>query len=251
MNELIAIGKSEIGQGSVQTVNARDLHLFLQSRQDFSDWIKKRIKQYGFAEDVDFVLFHNSMENPNGGRPAIDYHLTIDMAKELSMVERNEKGKQARQYFIECERKALATPQQDPINILNDPAAMRGLLLTYSEKVLALEATVAEQAPTVAAMDRLTNADGLLCLRDAAKVLGVPQKKLNNHLQAKQWIYRKMGGRLIGYQSRVQQGLVDHKIHTFQTSDGQERITEQVFITAKGMAKLAQMFATPEATAEN
>ncbi|WP_238149141.1 antA/AntB antirepressor family protein [Arsenophonus endosymbiont of Aleurodicus floccissimus] len=68
---------------------------------------KKRISDYGFVENIDYVVFHNSVENPFGGRPAKEYYISLDMAKELSMVERNEKGKQARQYFIECERRIL------------------------------------------------------------------------------------------------------------------------------------------------
>ncbi len=89
-----------------QVVNARDLHRFLESKQDFSDWIKKRISDYGFAENEDFVLLHNFMEQKNrrGGHNRKDYAISLDMAKELSMVERNEKGRQARKYFISVDK---------------------------------------------------------------------------------------------------------------------------------------------------
>ena len=105
MNELITINIDESGK---QTVSARELHEFLEVGKDFSTWIKDRINQYGFIENQDFLVFTGIGENPSGGRPAKEYHITIDMAKELSMVERNEKGKQARQYFIECERRLRA-----------------------------------------------------------------------------------------------------------------------------------------------
>ena len=88
----------------IDTVSARELHTFLESRQDFSDWIKNRIRQYGFAEGVDYLI-HKFMNNPLGGRPVIDYHVSIDMAKELAMVERSDKGREARRYFIECEKR--------------------------------------------------------------------------------------------------------------------------------------------------
>ena len=88
-----------------RAVNARDLHFFLESKQDFSTWMKNRIDQYGFVENQDYQVFHKIMENPKGGRPLDEYAISIDMAKELSMVERNEKGKQARRYFIACEDK--------------------------------------------------------------------------------------------------------------------------------------------------
>ncbi|SCX57616.1 anti-repressor protein [Nitrosospira sp. Nsp1] len=78
----------------------------------FAAWIQERIALYGFVENQDFVVVSDSGNNPKGGRPSRDYHITLDMAKELAMVERNEKGKQARQYFIECERRLLkSTPR--------------------------------------------------------------------------------------------------------------------------------------------
>lgn len=105
MNELITINVDEYGK---QSVSARELHEFLEVGKDFSTWIKDRINQYGFIENQDFLVFTGIGGNHTGGRPTKEYHLTIDMAKELSMVERNEKGKQARQYFIECERRLRA-----------------------------------------------------------------------------------------------------------------------------------------------
>ncbi|WP_334469859.1 antA/AntB antirepressor family protein [Arsenophonus sp. PmNCSU2021_1] len=107
MQNLINIETKNINDELIQTLNARDLHAFFDIGKDFTTWIKDRIKQYGFAENIDFIVFTNSGENPFGGRPAKEYHISLDMAKELSMVERNEKGKQARQYFIECERRIL------------------------------------------------------------------------------------------------------------------------------------------------
>lgn len=88
----------------IQAVSGRYLHSFLQSKQEFSNWIKNRIKQYGFIENQDFEVFDKFVENPKGGRPLVEYVLSIDMAKELSMVERTERGRQARRYFIECEQ---------------------------------------------------------------------------------------------------------------------------------------------------
>jgi anti-repressor protein len=111
---VIPINESVVSGEEVQTVNARDLHEFLKVGKDFSNWIKDRIKQFNFEENRDFIVFADIGEKPQGGRPSKDYHLTLDMAKELSMVERNAKGKLARQYFIECERKlktALPAPR--------------------------------------------------------------------------------------------------------------------------------------------
>ncbi len=98
--------------GSVQTVDARELHGYLEVGKMFAHWIKDRIKQYGFVEGADYMVFAETGKNPQGGRPAMEYHLTLDMAKELAMVERNDRGRAARRYFIECERRAQASPTQ-------------------------------------------------------------------------------------------------------------------------------------------
>ncbi|OPB30025.1 antA/AntB antirepressor family protein [Bartonella sp. WD12.1] len=113
MNNLIEIKKQVIDQETVQTVNARDLHTFLEVGKDFSTWITNRINQYQFEENRDFIVFPNLRKNPQGGRPFKDYVLTLDMAKELSMVERNDKGRQARRYFIEYEKKLNGQSQFD------------------------------------------------------------------------------------------------------------------------------------------
>lgn len=105
MNELIKIGSNLIGGREVPTVNARKLHEFLEVGKDFSNWIKDRIDQYGFVENQDYVCSPISASKHRGGHNRRDYHLSFDMAKELAMVERNDKGKQARQYFIACENR--------------------------------------------------------------------------------------------------------------------------------------------------
>lgn len=128
----------EIADLTVQTCNARDLWGFVESRQDFSTWIKGRIEKYGFVEGADFTV-HKFVDSGSRGQQTIDYHLTIETAKELAMVENNDKGREVRRYFTECERRVKSI---DPMQILSDPAAMRGLLLTYPEKVLALESKV-------------------------------------------------------------------------------------------------------------
>ncbi|WP_334472223.1 antA/AntB antirepressor family protein [Arsenophonus sp. PmNCSU2021_1] len=106
------IETKNINDELIQTVNARDLHAFLKITTRFNDWINRRIAEYGFEENIDYIIVENlSYSNLSSAksrqRMMKDYYISIDMAKELSMVERNEKGKQARQYFIECERRVL------------------------------------------------------------------------------------------------------------------------------------------------
>jgi phage anti-repressor protein len=117
MNDLISISMARIGGETIQTVNARDLHIFLEIGKRFTSWMQERIDQGGFTDEVDYVtngFLPNSGENESfteRGRPSKDYFLSIDMAKHLAMMERNEKGKQARQYFIACEKRLKAVPQ--------------------------------------------------------------------------------------------------------------------------------------------
>lgn len=106
--QALPTAKTTVGNQLIKTINARDLHTWLESKQDFSTWIKNRIGQYGFEENVDFIKLHKKMELSKTGQTAIEYHITLDMAKELSMVERTEKGRAARKYFIACEQVALA-----------------------------------------------------------------------------------------------------------------------------------------------
>lgn len=144
MNELIPISSGLIGGEAAQTVAARELHAFLGSRAQFADWIWSRINQYDFEEGRDFVTFS---ENSEKGRPTIEYALSLDMAKELSMVERTPKGKEARAYFIECERRAraaLSIPAQIPASppplSLPIREAARGLGVEPHELAASLEA---------------------------------------------------------------------------------------------------------------
>jgi anti-repressor protein len=104
--QLITLHTRSINEQTLDTVNARDLHTFLELGRDFSNWIKARIAQYGFEEGEDFILIRQNgrTKNQGGDRRSMNYFITLDMAKELAMVERNEKGKQARRYFIDCEK---------------------------------------------------------------------------------------------------------------------------------------------------
>jgi phage anti-repressor protein len=110
---LIPFAQRFIGGTSTRTVSARKLHEFLGSKRQFTDWIKRRIEQYEFTENQDYIeVIHKTVKNPTGGRPSTDYYLTLDMAKELAMVERTEKGREARRYFIDCEKQLIEKNSQ-------------------------------------------------------------------------------------------------------------------------------------------
>ncbi|WIX32501.1 antA/AntB antirepressor family protein [Salinicola sp. JS01] len=142
---IIPVFTGTIGHDTAQLVDARTLHRFLEVGKVFGAWIQERIKQYGFEENHDYLIaFQNEKTNsaprnegaegifqngkkPRGGRPRTEYHLTLDMAKELSMVERNEKGKQARRYFIECEKQLHAVAPEVAHRIADETIGTDGL----------------------------------------------------------------------------------------------------------------------------
>ena len=109
MNELIKLQSQTINGNTVEMVSARELHEFLGNGDMFANWIKHRVEKYGFVENQDFISFLVATKKPNGGRPSQEYYITLDMAKQLAMVENNEKGMQVRKYFIECEKKLNST----------------------------------------------------------------------------------------------------------------------------------------------
>lgn len=94
-----------VERDGIPTVNARELHAYLEVGKDFSNWIKDRVEKYGFQDGVDYALEVFANPGEKGGRPSKEYYISIDMAKELAMVENNEKGRQARRYFIEVEKR--------------------------------------------------------------------------------------------------------------------------------------------------
>ena len=244
--ELIPISAVPIDGAPIETCDARALHAFLGVGRDFTTWIKERIAAYGFAEGVDFVAIEAAPPIRGTGNRGVrtDYALTLDMAKELCMVERNEKGRQARRYFIECERRAkaaapaLAVPQ-------TLPEALR-LAADLAEQVAAQSAAIAVLEPRAAALDRLAETDGTWCVRDAAKLLQAAEKDLWAYLKAHGWIYRReAGGDWIAYASRCQSGHLTHKAVPVEPRPGLMWTTQQVRVTSRGLAALALALGQP------
>lgn len=107
MNELINITKATINNEEVNAVNARELHEKLEVKTQFKDWMPRRIEEFGFEEGRDFTVLKNEHgRNVSGKFSSKEYIISLDMAKELAMVENNEQGRKIRQYFIEVEKNA-------------------------------------------------------------------------------------------------------------------------------------------------
>ena len=143
--------------------------------------------------------------------------------------------------FSRMERELRGRPAFDAHRFLNDPDALRGVLLSYSEKVIALESSIATLAPKVEALGRLAEADGSFCITDAAKNLQLRPKQLFKWLVENRWIYKRPGTEsYIGYQSKIITGVLGHKTTTVTRPDGTEKVTTQVRVTPKGLTRLAQ-----------
>lgn len=231
MNELIKVADRTIGDGQVQTINARELHAFLEVGKDFATWIKDRIDQYSFVENQDFVCSPVLVSNGRGGHNRKDYHLTLDMAKELAMVERNDKGKQARTYFIECERRAKANVV-DITTALADPAKLRTVLLAYTEKVMALEAKVQEQAPKAQFHDAVSEAINCQSVQEIAKVLGTGPNRLFRFLRDEGLLMTNN----LPYQQYLDAGHFRVVEKQYNDGRGESHTYTRTLVTGKGLA---------------
>lgn len=157
------------------TLSARDLHQFLESKERFSKWYE-RVVSYGFVESIDYRGVQKSTEVPNNGglqtMELKDYQITLDMAKEIAMIQRNEKGKLARKYFIEIE-KQWNSPEQ---------IIARGLI--ESKKMIEnLNQKLIEQKPKVDFYDDVAGSRDAIEMAEAAKVLGIKGMGRNNLFQ--------------------------------------------------------------------
>ncbi len=133
------------------------------------------------------------------------------------------------------------TPAPDPMQALSDPATLRALLLTFSERAEILEARIQYQEPQVRALSRLSRADGAFNITTAAKMLQVQPRQLFAWLAEHEWIYRRAGSKnWLAYQTRLHQGVLTHKASVQRREGEPDRVHEQVLVTAKGLSRLAE-----------
>ena len=231
MQELIALNTIEFDGSEQQTVNARELHEFLEVGKDFSNWIKDRIEKYDFVENVDFVRFSpNSAKTPYGGRPSVEYHISLSMAKELCMVERNEKGKQARQYFIECERVAKQKLAAQPA-LPSYSEALRQLAdqIDHNKE---LQEKIEQDKPKVDYCDQIVADNGAMTITKAAKVIGYPPRKFKDYIRQIGWLYANADTPM---QHVITSGYMVLRYAHWTDNDGNYVEKPYAHITAKGM----------------
>ena len=182
MNELINV-RNENGE---LLVSARELHKGLEVKSRFNDWVNNRIKKYDLIEDIDYTKI---LVECNRGQNVYDFVLKIDCAKELSMVENNEKGKQIRRYFIECEKKLkqVALPSYQ----IQDPIERAKVWIKEQEERQKLALEIEIQKPKVEYHDTVLKSQKLISTTDVAKDLGMSARKLNEKLNELKVIYKQ------------------------------------------------------------
>lgn len=197
MNELIKITYNN----DEPAVSARDLHEFLEVKTAYKDWFP-RMCEYGFVEGQDFCSF---LSESTGGRPAQDAVLSIDMAKEICMLQRNEKGKVARQYFIQLEKDwnspervmaralQIADKKIKSLEIANSELSANNSKLTVQNAIM---------APKADYFDELVERNTLTNFRETAKQLNIPPKKFVTFLLDRKFIYRDKKGKLLPYEDK-------------------------------------------------
>lgn len=238
MNILIKIETDTINGETVQTVNARDLHDFLGSRKEFANWIRDRIEQYGFIEGVDFLPIQAKTSH---GRPLKEYHLSIEMAKEISMVERNLKGKEARQYFLAMEKIAKQVkPPKEPtvLELLEMGANSERQRLILVQKNLQLEHKIEKDRPDVEFSQFVKCLHGSITVAEAAKILGTGAKRLFKLLRAYGWVNEKNEP----YQNVLDKKLLDFKIEKTRHKDYGLQEYTRTLVTAHGLFALQKMY---------
>ena len=163
MNEIIKID-------SDNKVSGRELHDWLEVSEKFSDWMKRMI-EYGFTAGIDFDSFSEKSDKPTGGRPSVGYRITIDMAKEICMIQRTDKGKQARQYFIECERRLKLAIIPPDSYMISDPVQRAKKWIEEEQERQRLASSVKELTPKAEFFDAVADSTDLMAMGEAAKTL--------------------------------------------------------------------------------
>ena len=237
MNELVNVNFD------TETVSARELHEQLHIGTEFAKWYS-RMCEYGFSVGNDYseVIVKND-ENSKGGRPATDYNISVDMAKQICMIQRTPEGKAVRQYLIDLE-KAWNTPEQvmaRALKIANNTIES----LKSENNTLAIKNK--EMKPKAIFADAVSASHTSILIGDLAKLIcqngvQIGQKRLFEWLRENNFLIKSGTSRNMPKQGYVEQGLFEVKESNIQNPDGSVRITKTTKVTGKGQVYFVNKF---------
>ena len=224
MTELIKVQERD----GEQLVSGRELHQYLESSERFSKWWERMVG-YGFEENKDYTLYQKV--HPQNKQEIIDYLMKISMAKEISMLQRNEKGKEARSYFIKCEE----AWNSDEIVKAREIQIQNKKILGYKEKIDILEKKIENDAPRVSFAETIEKASDCLLVREFSKLIATEgihlgEKKLYRWFREKGFILKNSTEPT---QTAVQKGLFKVAERVVKAVTG-DIISTTTRITGKG-----------------
>lgn len=232
MNELLKVNYAN----DRITLSARELHEFLEIETPFKKWFG-RMAEYGFSQEIDYrEVMDKIVQNPKGGRPSTDYEITLDMAKEIAMIQRSDKGKEVRQYFLELERR------------WNSPEAVMNRALEYSRKqVKALMEENNELKPKALFADAVSASDESILIGQLAKLIRqngyeIGQNRLFEWMRENGYLIKSGSRRNQPTQRAMDMRLFEVKERTISNPDGSTRITLTTKVTGKGQVYFVNKF---------
>ena len=237
MNELINV---TLNDNQEPVVSGRQLHEALEVKTPYSMWFD-RMTDYGFTENQDFLLNNFVKQTGRGGHNKVDHVIKLDMAKEIAMIQRTERGKQVRQYFIQVE-KDFNSPEK----------IMARALLMADQKVHKLEAKIEADRPKVLFADAVSASKSSCLIGELAKILkqngiNIGQNKLFQWLRTHGYLISRRGESWNQpTQKSMQLGLFELKKTNINHPDGHTTVTTTTKVTGKGQQYFINKFLDQE-----
>lgn len=232
MNELIAT--SHDSNGDI-VVSGRELHEFLEVKTEYRKWFGRMV-EYGFIENVDFIRVTQKCPTPGGIQEVVDHHIKLDMAKEISMLQRNKRGKEARQYFLKLEK------------MWNSPEMVMKRALQYADKkVSELQEKIEQDKHKVFFAEAVQVSETAVLVKDLATILkqnGVPigQNRLFVWLRENGYLCRSKAMHNKPTQKAMELGLFEVSTNVYTDSEGKVHTKYTPKVTGKGQVYFVDKF---------
>lgn len=225
-----------VNKSDEQYVSGRDLHMFLDINTRYNDWFK-RMCEYGFIENVDYIAITQKRVTAQGNEiKQTDHNLSIEMAKQLCMLARNEKGREAREYFIEVEKE-----WNSPEKVMSRALKIANNVINEQKVLIACqEQQIAEFKPVKDYVDRILSTKSTMTITQIAADYDLSAVKLNKILH-EAGLQRKVGEQWILYKQHMSKGYTKSETITFQRSDGRLDSKVNTKWTQKGRLKIHEI----------